>query len=206
MYTTIKIRRALRAAFFTLVLSFAPAVYADVTLVTYDFDDANGEFENQAEILNANLAASAWSDLQGSLTSFTGDPGRALAARTFQTGNTLSLLIDIAPGSVVNLSAYAFDHLASSSGPSDWSLSINDALVSSGTTSTSFITQSATLDEISITDQIRIALSGSGASSNSGTYRIDNFVLNGTVSAVPIAPGFVLMFSALSLLPWRKRH
>jgi hypothetical protein len=57
-----------------------------------------------------------------------------------------------------------------------------------------------------ITDTITVALSGYNATSNSGTYRLDNFSLTGAVSSVPLAPGVIFMSSGLAFLLARLKR
>ena len=91
-------------------------------------------------------------------------------------------------GQLLQLSRFGFEQSASASGPLSWALSIDDVHVASGATSVGFQAISEDLALDGITGSFLLALSGDGASSNAGTYRIDNFFLEGSVSAVPL-PG-----------------
>lgn len=147
-----------------------------------------------------------WFDAQGSLTSFGGNPGRALAARTFLDGNALILVVNVLAGFSIDLDSYTFDHQASASGPMNWDLKINGVPITSGPTTTSFTGVSGELSLHGITDPIIVELFGSGAPSNSGTYRLDNFALTGSVTTVPLAPGIVLLGSGLAFLSRRLKQ
>jgi hypothetical protein len=193
------------AIVFATVACTNPAL-ASTAIVTYDFENSAGAFENTPEILVPGVAALPWSDLRGSLSDFSGNPGRAIAARTFLDGNTLMLILDLAPGFSADLDGFSFDHLASASGPANWDLKINTTAIANGDTSTTFENVSGALSVDNITDSITVALSGSGATSNSGTYRLDNFVLSGTITPVPLAPAFVLLGSALALMAARVKR
>lgn len=193
------------AVFFTALCCSTMAPASDV-VVGYDFDDAAGAFEEAPDAVVSTLAALPWFDARGSLTNFAGNPGRALAAKTFLAGNALTLILNVAPGFTADLDGYSFDHMASSSGPSDWEFEINGAAVAAGTTSTSFVTETGALSMSGIAGTIVVDLAGFGATSNSGTYRLDNFVLTGEVTPVPIVPGIILLGSALAFVPLRSRR
>ncbi len=208
MYTNrFDIRQIHMAVFFAAVFC-ADIAPASTTIISYDFEDPSGVFENEPETVVSGIDALAWFDRHSSLTNFTGNPssGRALAARTFLEGNTLTLILDVAPGFSTNLDGYSFDHLASASGPVIWDLKVNAIHIAAGNTSTSFSNVNDDLALSDITNRITVELSASGATSNSGTYRVDNFVLTGTVTPVPIAPGIVLFASALAFMPARRKR
>jgi hypothetical protein len=186
-------------------VAYTSLALASTAIVIYDFEDSAGAFEN-APLLLPGLNALPWTDLRGSLSDFSGNPGRAIAARTFLDGNSLILALNVAPGFSVDLDGFSFDHLASASGPANWDLKINTIAIADGGTSTTFASVSGILNLENITDTITVALSGFGATSNSGTYRLDNFVLSGAITPVPIAPGIVLLGSALALMAARVKR
>ena len=189
-----------------ITTTYCNITLASTTIVGYDFEDLSGAFENAPEISISTVEPTPWFDLRGSLTDFTGNPGRALAARTFLDGNTMMLVLNVLPGFSAQLDGYSFDHLASASGPMNWELEINTTPIASGATSTSFTNVSGALSLTDITDSITVELFGSAASSNSGTYRLDNFVLSGTVTPVPLAPSILLFGSALAFVSTRLKR
>lgn len=199
MYIKTINHQCVRLAFALAVVLFNSGAWAS-TVVNFDFEDPDGQFETTPETISFGLEAQPWSDQAGSLTSFSGNPGRALAARTFLDGNALLLELQIQNGFKVDLNGFAFDHLASASGPANWELKVNDVAIASGTTVTSFVHVSEIFSLTGITDTITVALFGYNAASNSGTYRLDNFSLTGTVSSVPLAPGLIFMSSGLAFL------
>ena len=194
------------SAILIAAIAYTNLALASTAIVTYDFEDSAGAFENAPAILLPGIGALPWSDLRGSLSNFSGNPGRAIAARTFLDGNTLVLTLNVAPGFSADVDGFSFDHLASASGPANWDLKINTTPIASGETSTTFETISGLLNLENITDTITVALSGFGATSNSGTYRLDNFVLSGAITPVPIAPAIVLLGSALALMAARVKR
>ena len=160
---------------------------ASTDIVSFDFDDSNGSFENAPEILNFGLATLPWAVQRGTLTDFSGSPssGRAIGARSFVDGNSLIFELIVEHGFSASIDGYAY---------SGGGLSGNYDLVNGA------------LSLEDLTGSVFIAVAGSAASSNSGTYRLDNFVLTGTVSSVPLAPSLLLFGSGLSLLGFRLKR
>ena len=206
MYTKFFTSRSIRSAIFLATTACSSITAASTTLVSYDFEDTAGSFENAPESSVLEVNPLPWVDARGSLTDFTGNPGRALAARNFLDGNTMMLVVKLLPGVTLALDGYSFDHLASATGPVNWDLEINGTPIAGGATSTSFTALSGGLSLDNITDSVTVKLFGFGAASNSGTYRLDNFTLNGSVSSVPLAPGFMLFSSALVFLSTRLKR
>ena len=178
---------------------------AAATVVGFDFDDAALQFENAPAFVAPDLAASAWTDLDGTLTNLGGNPGKALGAKSFNDGNTLHFTVTIAPGQALHLAGFAFDSQVSASGPKLWTLSIAGDAIASGTTATSFQSYAGSFAERHYTGAIEIALHGEGASSTSGTLRLDNFALDGSVSAVPVpAAAWLALLPGAGLLRRRR--
>lgn len=175
----------LKSIVFALLLGIVNVCEAE-TLLLFDFEDANGNFDLSAELAADGLDPKTWTVLSSSIRDFGGNPGRAMASSGFSAGNTFQLVVAINPGSVVELSGFAFDQLASSSGPSEWTLDINGTGIASGFTTTGFETENGSFGFEPLSDTFTIGLSGSGASSNRGTFRIDNFALTGTIQPVPL--------------------
>lgn len=191
-YTNVRPLLALLLGVFPHLLTTASAE----TLLLYDFEDTNGDFELSAEVRADGLELGDWSVINSTLRDFSGNPGRAIASGGFSSGNAFVLPINIADGQLLQLSRFGFEQSASASGPLSWALSIDDANVASGATSVGFQAISEDLALDGITGSFLLALSGDGASSNAGTYRIDNFFLEGSVSAVPLPGALVFFLSA----------
>ncbi len=206
MYTSYINSRFTRSAIFLAITTYCNITAASTTIVSYDFEDATGLFENAAETLTSEVDPLPWFDMQGSLTSFSGNPGRAIAARTFLDSNALILIVNVLPGFSIDLDGYSFDHQASASGPMSWDLRIDGVAVNSGTTPTSFTGVSGVLSLDDLTDPIIVELFGFAASSNSGTYRLDNFALTGSVTPIPLVPTVVFFGSGLAFLSTRLKR
>ena len=179
----------------TLYLLSQASCAADI--VVFDFEDAGGKFELTAEAIAPQLSASPWSDADGTLTSFSGNPGLALAARSWDDGNSLHFVLSTVPDQALHLDGFSFDQRASSSGATSWSLLVAGLEVATGSTAPNFTTESSAFSTGPLSGDIAIALFGSGASGSSGTWRIDNFTLSGGVTTVPLPGSLVLMLSTI---------
>ena len=193
---------------FALSLGIFPQLFAPAqaeTVLVYDFEDSNGDFDLNADLVASALDPAAWQVAASSIRDFSGNPGRAMASSGFSTGNTFLLNVAVEPGTVVQLSGFAFDQLASASGPASWQLEINGFEVASGATTGSFSTESALFDFAPLTDAFVIGLSGAGASSNLGTFRVDNFTLSANIQPVPLPASSGLLAAACLGLGSYKR-
>jgi hypothetical protein len=185
----------------TLLLSLTSPAQAAL-LGSYSFEDAAGDFTAEASFTADDLSLSAWSDLAGSVTNFAGNPGRAIAARDWDAGNEFRFQINVPPSRSLTLDGFAFDNLASASGAGQWSLSINEQTVASGLTSLSFTNVADALDLSGLGGSFRVRLAGSGASSSTGTWRIDNFQFSGMLvpAPVPLPPAAAMLLPAMLTL------
>ncbi len=185
----------------------AVPVYANAeSLVYFDFEDAAGNFDNTAESTLAGISTSSWTDTQGTLTSFSGNPGKALAAKSWDQSNSFQISIAIEPGKTLSLTEISFDERASSSGAQQWELSINNVSIASGaTTNGAFSSWQITPSANIYNNNLDIVLTGSQANSSSGTWRIDNFALQGEINAVPLPGALLLLLSGLSVIAINRR-
>lgn len=204
--------------------SLALATSAEAaTLVSYSFDDGGANFVNAPASIVEHLSAGAWSDADGTLTTLNGlpPPGLAIAARSWHDGNNFEFTLTVAPGYVLELNGYAFDEQASNGGqglgPTDWSMSINALEVASGSAFRGPPGGShadvLALGGLTGDVVVRIFALGSESSAlppadnaDNASWRIDDFSLTGTVSAVPLPAAGVLFGSALLVLGLRGRR
>jgi hypothetical protein len=206
MYTKQYSRLFPRAALCLAILICSQSVPASSVLVSFDFDNEIGGYDDVPAFIADGLSTSGWQPEKGTISGFGGNPGRALATRNYVEGNTLVLELALAGGLRVDLDGIAFDHLASSSGPSNWGIRINDVEIVGGANASTFTHVNSTLAVANLADVIRVELWGTGATSNNGTYRLDNFELTGSVAPVPVVPAFVLLGSVLGLLPLARKR
>lgn len=184
------------AALLTLTAATqAPAA----TLAAFDFEDAGGAFELEPEQLAAGIAAAAWTALSGAPSDFAGDPGRAIAVSGFTGGNALRLTLIAAPGRAITLDGLTFDARASASGPDTWTLGTAVGTLLAGPVGGSFGPAGGPL-AAGPDPAVVLEFGGTGASSSSGTLRLDNVVVSGAVSAVSLPPA--VMLAATPLAGW----
>ncbi len=195
--------RCLTAA---LCAGFLPHAHG-ATLLAYGFETTGNAFSNAPTELAPGVSAGAWLDTDATLTSFTGNPGRALGAKSFHDGNRL--LLAVTAGDLLAPTVLRFDQQASATGPRRWSVFVNGVLAANGTPTTSFGAVEIML-KLAPTKRLEFALEGTGASSSQGTWRIDNLRLEGSLlpvpAPVPLPAAAALLLTALPLLPRRKRR
>ncbi|MCP5143545.1 MAG: hypothetical protein H6978_01850 [Gammaproteobacteria bacterium] len=199
MYTRTPARsRTLALTLLASTLLTTTGVSANI--VAFDFDTAEGGFELMPDMVAPGISSSLWSDTDGNLSNVSGNPGLAASARGFDDGNAMTFSLSLPTGVTLAISDVAFDQRASSSGPTGWALAINGVTVASGATTTTFghILESVTLPSISgVADFV---LSGLGAASASGTWRVDNFEVSGALMTqpVPVPAALVLLTSSIA--------
>lgn len=196
--------RALCPTLLSLAL-VAPASDA-TTLAAFDFDGPGGGLELSPETLLPGLLATPWRDDRASLTDFTGVSGRALGARDWLSGNRFVLQFSVPAGMTATLTGVGFSERASASGPNGWLLSINGEAVGQGATGSSYQARSIAPLSLALQGSVTLALEASGASSDAGTWRIDDVVLEGSLSAVPLPPAGLLFAAAAVLTARRSRR
>lgn len=140
--------------------------------------------------INGNLSGSSWTNTQSptpAWTSFAGSAGQAIALTNSGGTPTITLNLAIAAGFKVNVTSFSFWRQRSNTGAQNWSMTINGISVGSGTVPTT----GASTGTIAVgspvnnqTGSLTVVLSLSAAS-GTGTFRLDDFTLNGTVTAAP---------------------
>jgi hypothetical protein len=177
---------------FTFNLSYSQIYlhnFGSTTISTHPYTVAPGT-------LDANLNSSSWSNSTGSWTSFGGSAGQAIALNNSAGTPTITLTFDVASGYEASFTSFNFWRQRSANGAANWSMTINGIAVGSGTAliaGASLGTTAVTNAVNNQTGTITVVLSLSGAS-GTGTFRIDDFTLNGSVTsactppATPTAP------------------
>jgi len=178
----------LTVLFGTLPLSSSHAA----VLAAFDFDGADGSFDPGADTLHPAIATAGFTDLTGTLTDFAGVTGRALSASAFNNGNAITLTLVSDPGQLIVVERVRFALRVSASGPSLWQMSVGDAIAQTGPATTAFSAFDLEFPAVSGIGDLDIVLSGVGATATSGTLRLDDVIIEGMVSAVPLPPAFVL--------------
>lgn len=196
-------RRALTHSVLLAALPLAPGHAA--VLAAFDFDGPGGTFEATPDAIHAELFSAEFSDLEGTLGDFAGVSGRALSATAFNDGNAIVLNLVSAPDRRIAVDRVRFALRVSASGPKTWQLAVGDDEAASGPTTTSFADFDIELPGLGSNGSLTLALSGLGATSSSGTLRLDDVSIEGTVSAVPLPPPLLLAAVPLALLGAARR-
>jgi len=194
--------RARAAVLFTLLLT-ATTAHAAV-LLDFDFEYPDGTFTLAPSLRADGIASAVWSDARGLIADFAGQPGRALATSGFTTGNVLMLAVTTAAGLHLAAETLGFDLRVSSSGPTAWRVESAGTLLGEGQATTKFERFAVDLRSLFPGAALTLVLGGSGATAASGTLRLDNVELYGSLQPVPVpvplpGPLFLLVTPLLGL-------
>jgi len=133
-------------------------------------------------ILNPNLSNSSWTNSENTWTSTTGATGQAIRLTT-STDATITLTFNVAPNYKIDITSFNFWRVRSNAGASNWSMSINGINAGTGTIGTTGAALGNTNVSNSISGlrgTITVVISLTGSTGN-GTFRLDDFILNGNV-------------------------
>lgn len=154
-------------------------------------------------IIDPNLSSSQWStSVAAGFTSFAGSAGQALSLGNSSGTPTYSLSFNVAPGYTCSITDYSFWRVRSSAGAQSWTLNVNGVTtIGSGTvpttgTSTGTLAVSSPVNGLSGTVNVVLQLSGA---SGSGTFRLDDFTLYGTVGTTVTCTPPTLQASTFSV-------
>lgn len=139
---------------------------------------------------DANLNTSSWSNSTSAWTSFAGSSGQAIALNNSSGTPTITLTFNIAAGYEASVTSFNFWRQRSATGAQNWSMTINGISVGSGTVPTTGAAIGTTAVGSAVNNQtgtMTVVLSLSGAS-GTGTFRLDDFTLNGAVTATCTPP------------------
>lgn len=153
--------------------------FGTVTITTYPYI-TNPVF------LDSNLNNSGWTNSKGIWTSYAGSSGQAIALSNSSGVPTIALTFEVAGGYQLTIEKFNFWSQRSSTGATDWAMTINGINAGAGTVPTTGVPLGNTnvTNIISgLTGTITVQISLSGAS-GSGTFRLDDFTLIGSVTTV----------------------
>ncbi len=209
--------RAFLSIILALLVPAAAGAMTSQTLIRYDFQspgDASPLFENLPEQIAAGLDAGGWQLRDGTL-GFAAGPGGiasdlAMLGRSWGTGGTpgnrFTLELSVISGKALQLDGFSFAEKASASGPTNWSFEVNGTGVAGGATAGGFVTRSGPLALGPLQGTVLLTLLAEGASSDNGSWRIDDFSLSGSLTTVPLPTSLLLLACALPLLGRRPRR
>lgn len=140
--------------------------------------------------ISTDLSNSAWTNAAGAWVSYTGSTGQALGLQNFTGTTSVTLSFTVAPGKQLAIDSFSFWRQRSPSGGQNWSMAINGINAGSGTipaagANTGALTPASPVSALTGTVNIVITLSGG---TGAGTFRVDDFTLNGLVTATCTAP------------------
>lgn len=154
--------------------------FGTTTITAHPYTVAPGVFAT-------NLSNSSWANSNSAWTSSVGSAGEAITLSNSSGTPTITLTFDVASGFAVNVTSFNFWRGRSATGAQNWSLAINGTAVGSGTvpeTGAAIGNTSVSNAVNGLTGTVTVVLSLSGASST-GTFRLDDFTLNGIVYPLP---------------------
>ncbi len=149
--------------------------------------------------LDANLSSSSWVNSTNTWTSFGGSSGQAISLNNSGGTPTITLTFNVNAGFQLQVNSYSFWRQRSNMGAQNYSMTINGNAVGSGTVPTTGVsigTITTGLPISGITGTVTVVISLSGAT-GTGTFRLDDFTLNGIVTA--IGPTLVASPTSLAL-------
>jgi len=133
-------------------------------------------------IIDANLSSSQWDTNFTGFTNFAGSTGQALGVNSGAVGRTYTLTFNVNSGYKLDITSFSFWRQRSSTAATTSSITINSISVASDTTPTvgsnTGVLSVAGLTNLTGTITLVITLTGTGSG---GTYRIDDFSINGVV-------------------------
>lgn len=138
--------------------------------------------------LNANLSSSSWTTSATGFTNFSGSAGQALSLNDSSGTPTYTLTFTVASGYALSVTSFNFWRQRSTAGAQSWSMTINGTAVGSGTVPTTGAALGTTTVSNAVnnlTGTVTVVLSLSGAT-GTGTFRLDDFTLNGSVVATAL--------------------
>ncbi|MEO6488725.1 MAG: hypothetical protein ABIO04_02200, partial [Ferruginibacter sp.] len=134
-------------------------------------------------VIQSFLSGSSWTNSTGAFTNYSGSSGEAIAISNSGGSPTITLTFNVAAGYKINITSFNFWQQRSATGAQNWSMTINGIGVGSGSIQTAgiLIGNTAVANPVNnLAGVITIVISLSGASAT-GTYRIDDFTLYGSV-------------------------
>jgi gliding motility-associated-like protein len=140
--------------------------------------------------LNPDLSGSSWSNSTNAWTSFNGLAGQALSLNNSSGTPTITLTFNVAANKQLSITSFDFWRQRSTAGAQQFTIAVNGTQIGNGTVPTNgaLLGQTAVSTPIAgLTGTVTITIGLSGAT-GAGTFRLDNFTLNGAVTSTCIPP------------------
>jgi hypothetical protein len=189
---------------------FSGALAGNAQLVTYDFDAGNAT----PSVVDGDLTAGNFAISAGNVTFPQGNPtsGSGISGigwNGLAYNKSWSFVVTANPGISFDLFELTFDHRRSGTGPVSWEVSINGTPTGSGSLATAdtWFSESLELSGFNTLESATVTLTAYGASGSTGTWRLDNVVLDGmTLTVVPEPSTWALLGGGLAFLAYRMRR
>lgn len=137
--------------------------------------------------INTNLSTSSWStNASGGFVNYAGSAGQSLGVSNSSGSTSYTLTFNVASGYQTSITSFNFWRQRSATGAQNWNMTINGTNVGTGTVPTTGAALGTTTVSNAVnnlTGTITIIINLSGAT-GAGTFRLDDFRLNGTVSPI----------------------
>ncbi len=173
-----------------LIFSSFTGVKAQVYYHTFDGAPSGPPFLDAPNIGAPDIINSSWTNsVNASFAAFAGTSGPSLCITNppLNPSFSFTLTFDVASGKTLNISSYNFWNKRSNTGPTTWALSINGTSFGGGATTNAtagaFVGVTPSVIN-NLTGTVTVVLTLTGATGG-GTFRLDNFTLNGTISSTP---------------------
>lgn len=141
-------------------------------------------------ILANHLSGSSWSNSTNSWASSAGSSGEAIRLTTASTA-TITLSFNVAANYQVEITSFNFWRQRSNFGPQDWAMTINGINVGSGTigaTGNAIGTTNVANPVAGLSGTVTVVITISNNAGGNGTFRLDDFTLNGSVTSSCASP------------------
>jgi len=139
-------------------------------------------------VISANLSNSTWTTSATSFGGLSGSAGQALSLSNSGGTPTFTLTFVVAPGYQLDVTGLSYWRQRSTAGATAISVTINGGAAvysdSAVPTSGSNVGSQTVSGKTGLTGTVTVVLTMSGASST-GTFRLDDFTLEGSVSVIP---------------------
>ena len=184
-------------------LLFAAASLTQAAVVyQYSFENLCGNlcttpspWTGVPDVLATGLSNSSWTtNYSGGFVSYDGSCGStscqalAISHNNQPASTTYTLTFIIAPGKSLSVSSLSFWNRESGTGPTTASITINgttaiSTLTLAGTTGTTTGTLTPVTSFNNLTGTFTLVITLTGATGSAGTFRLDDFVINGTIGS-----------------------
>jgi RHS repeat-associated protein len=179
-------------------INYTPPTVSNGTptvIYQHKFDDSPNAhpYTGTPSNLDPNLTQVNWTNSRNAWTNYAGHTGRAIAINSASADTTkLFLNLTVNEGYLLDVTSYSFYHRSSQTGYTNYNLYVNNTLIGSGaiwvTSGTSLqhtgnVNVSNAIAGLSGNITVRFDLFG-GSNGSNGTFRMDDFVLNGFTTAM----------------------